>query len=63
MGLKPLKVKYLKYFLDKNFDDVTLENLIIYENGNKIENFFKAGKLYKNFAVGDLWKDLKAFSC
>ena len=61
MGLNPCKIKYLRYFLEKKFDGVTLDDLTVYENGNELKNFFDAGSMYKNFAVEDLWKDLKIF--
>lgn len=61
MGINPLKVKYLKYFLDRNFDGVTLTDLKVYENGKELENFFASESLYKNFAVPDSWKELKIF--
>ena len=61
MGLNPCRIKYLRYFLEKKFDGVTLDDLTVYENGNELKNFFDAGSMYKNFAVEDLWKDLKIF--
>jgi len=61
MGINPLKVKYLKYFLDRNFDGAALADLKVYENGNELENFFASESLYKDFAVPDSWKELKIF--
>ena len=38
-----------------------LDDLTICENGNELKNFFEVDSLYKNFAVGDLWKEIKKF--
>ena len=61
MGINPLKVKYLNYFLERKFDGVTLDNLAVYENDNELKNFFDSVSMYTNFKVSDLWKELKVF--
>ncbi|MBR4905163.1 MAG: DUF362 domain-containing protein [Selenomonadaceae bacterium] len=61
MGINPLKVKYLKYFLERKFDSVTLEDLKVCENNNDIKNFFESESMYTDFMVSDLWKELKTF--
>ena len=61
MGINPLKIKYLKYFLDQNFEDISLKTLKVYKNKQEIENFFTSKNLYKNFYVTDSWKELKIF--
>lgn len=61
MGLNPLKIKYLNYLLERQFDGVTLEKLKVYESNREIKNFFRAENLYKNFYVVDAWKELKNF--
>ena len=61
MGINPLKIKYLQYFLEKNFDGISLENLRVFKDNHEIENFFAAENMYKNFKVQDLWKEIKIF--
>lgn len=61
MGINPLKIKYLKHFLERKFDGVTLDDLSVYENGIELENFFESGNMYKDFAVSGSWKEVKAF--
>ena len=61
MGINPLKVKYLNYFLERKFDGVTLDNLAVYDNDNELKNFFDSASMYTNFKVSDLWKELKVF--
>lgn len=62
MGINPLKVKYLKHFLDRKFNGVALENMAVYEDKRALKDFFESESLYKNFMVSDLWKELKNFS-
>ena len=62
MGLNPLKVKYLRYFLERAFDGVNLSELAVYEGDRELKNFFGAENLYANFYVSDSWRELKNFS-
>ena len=62
MGINPLKVKYLQYFLERAFDGVTLENLTVYEDNRELKNFFDSESMYKNFYVSDSWRELKNFT-
>ena len=61
MGINPLKVKYLQYFLDRKFDGVTLDNLAVCDNDNELKNFFESASMYTDFKVSDSWKELKVF--
>ena len=61
MGINPLKVKYLNYFLARKFDGVTLDDLTVYENGSEIKNFFESASIYKDFSVSGSWRELKKF--
>lgn len=59
MGLNPEKLKYLKYFLDKRFDNVSLNNIQVVDNGKVIDDFFKRKTNYSDFQVVDQWKEIK----
>lgn len=61
MGINPFKIKYLKYFLERELENITLEKIKVYENQNEIKKFFNSKKLYKNFYVTNSWKELKDF--
>ena len=61
MGINPLKIKYLKYFLDKGFDGISLDALKVLDGNTELENFFASESLYKNFKVQDSWKEIKNF--
>ena len=59
MGLNPQKIKYLKYFIEKNFDGVNLDNIAVLDNGKEINHFFDSADKYKNFQVVDSWEAIK----
>lgn len=59
MGLNPQKIKYLQYFLEKNFDGVNLDSIGVYKDGAEILNFFSSPDKYKNFQVIDSWEKIK----
>ena len=61
MGINPRKIKYLNYFLERQFERISLETLKVYENQNVLEKFFESENLYKNFYVTDSWKEIKKF--
>lgn len=59
MGLNPENVKYLKYFLEKKYDDVSFDAIEVIENGQKHQNFFDNRSRYLDFLVVDQWKEIK----
>lgn len=59
MGFNPKRIKYLNYFLDKNFDDVSPNSIEVYDDGLKISNFFDSTDRYKDFKVGKTWEVIK----
>ncbi len=59
MGLNPEKMKYLQYFLQQEYDGVTLETIHVYENGNPIHHYFLNQTNYSDFYVVDQWKEIK----
>lgn len=59
MGMDPQKIKYLKYFLDQEYDGVSLSNITVRCNGYKEEQFFSSPSRYADFYVIDQWKDIK----
>ena len=61
MGINPLKIKYLNYFLARHFDDVNLDNLKVCVDNFELTNFFKSDNLYKDFEVINSWEELKNF--
>ncbi len=61
MGINPLKIKYLKYFLEQRFDGISLDALKVFDGDIEIKNFFTSENLYKNFKVQDSWEEIKNF--
>lgn len=59
MGLNPEKIKYLNYFLDVEYEGITLDNIDVILNGNEKENFFNDESKYLDFDVVEQWKEIK----
>ena len=59
MGLNPEKIKYLNYFLDIEYEGITLDNIDVILNGKKIDNFFNNDSKYLDFDVVEQWKEIK----
>lgn len=59
MGINPEKIKYLNYFLSIGYDGITLDNIDVILNGNKINDFFNSDSKYLDFNVVDQWKEIK----
>ena len=59
MGMNPEKISYLKYFLNKKYDDVSLDNIDVIENGCVIKDFFGQNTNYADFYVVEQWKGIK----
>lgn len=59
MGLNPKKIKYLNYFLDIEYEGITLDNIDVVLNGKEIDNFFNNDLKYLDFDVVDQWKEIK----
>ena len=59
MGLNPKKISYLKYFLDKKYDGVSIENISVVDSGITLNNFFEEDTNYADFLVVDQWKEIK----
>ena len=59
MGLNPEKIKYLNYFLDIEYEGITLDNIDVILNGEKIDNFFNNDSKYLDFDVVEQWKEIK----
>lgn len=59
MGLNPLRIKYLNYFLENAYDSVTYDNISVYVDGKHKKNFFDLREKYLDFSVVDSWKDIK----
>ncbi|MBR1702198.1 MAG: DUF362 domain-containing protein [Lachnospiraceae bacterium] len=59
MGFNPEKISYLKYFLDKKYEGITLENIYVYENGKLVKDYFSNESRYSDFYVIDSWKEIK----
>ncbi len=59
MGFDPMKIRYLKYFLEHRYDGVTLEDINVYDSGKKLDNFFWKDSNYLDFYVVDQWKEIK----
>lgn len=59
MGLNPQKIKYLNYFLEAKYDNVSLESINVKENGERVLDFFTKGTNYSDFLVVDQWREIK----
>lgn len=59
MGLNPQKIKYLNYFLDVEYDGITLDNIEVVLNGEGMKNFFNGESKYLDFDVVEQWKEIK----
>lgn len=59
MGLNPKKIKYLNYFLDNEYDGVTLDNIDVLLNGKNMNNFFNNNSKYLDYDVVEQWKEIK----
>ena len=59
MGLNPDKIKYLHYFLDKNYDDIYINDIEVWENETLVKHFFQNQTNYADFYVLDQWKEFK----
>ena len=59
MGFDPLKISYLKFFLEKEYDGITTDTIDVIENGINIQDFFKSKSRYADFYVVDQWKVIK----
>ena len=59
MGLDPEKVRYLKYFLDEQYDGVSLDNISVTENGSVVPNYFESSTNYSDFLVVEQWEEIK----
>ena len=59
MGLDPEKIKYLNYFLDIEYEGITLNNIDVILNSEEVENFFNADSKYLDFNVVEQWKEIK----
>lgn len=59
MGLNPEKIKYINYFLHSSSDNISLNSISVFENGNTKKDFFSSISKYLNFKVIDQWNDIK----
>lgn len=59
MGLNPEKIKYLNYFLDIEFEGITLNNIDVILNSEEVENFFNTNSKYLDFDLVEQWKEIK----
>lgn len=59
MGFNPQKIKYLKFFIDKKYDGVSLNNIKVWYKGKPVEKFFESNSNYADFLVVDQWKEIK----
>lgn len=60
MGFDPNKIKYLNYFLQISYDNISLDTIDVYENGVRKKNFFYSLDNYLDFQVVEQWKSIKS---
>ena len=56
MGIDPMKIKYLNYFIE--YFNINLNEISVINNGIKADSFFGNQK-YLNFKVKDVWNEIK----
>lgn len=59
MGFDPNKIRYLSYFLTEKYDNVSLDNICVWDSGKQVEDFFESETNYADFLVVDQWKEIK----
>ena len=59
MGFDPWKIKYLQYFLEKKYDEIDLNNIMVWNDGKYVEDFFTKESNYADFLVVDQWNEIK----
>lgn len=60
MGLDPYKISYLNYFLNNRDEyDIDYDSIKVSVDGKKIDDFFSANDLYKDFYVVKQWNGIK----
>ena len=59
MGFDPEKIRYLKYFLDSKFEDLSLDDIRVFEDGRELHNFFGSDAKYLDFQTVKQWEYLK----
>lgn len=57
MGINPYKINYLNYFINEY--NIDLNNITIFNENKKVDNFFNNYDKYLDFNVKELWKDIK----
>lgn len=59
MGLDPDKISYLHYFLEQEYDGISLNSIDVYENGIQATGFFTKNSRYADFYVVDQWREIQ----
>lgn len=59
MGIDPNKIRYLSYFLERKFNNVSLDSIAVWDSGKIVEDFFENETNYADFLVVDQWKEIK----
>lgn len=62
MGFNPEKIKYLSNFLEKKFEDISLDEISVVDSGKTVDDFFFAQTGYLDFYVVDKWSEIKYIS-
>jgi uncharacterized protein (DUF362 family) len=57
MGIDPLKIKYIEYFVSAGLIDI--ESIDVSYKGSIKNDFFSSGDTYLDFNVPEQWKDIK----
>jgi len=57
MGFAPEKIRYMKYFIDSG--KISENEIDVIYNGKEEKGFFQADSRYKDFAVPEIWNEIK----
>lgn len=60
MGINPYNINYLNYFIEKQ--TINIEDIEVFINHKKKENFFNDYDKYLDFAVKEIWEKIKIFN-
>lgn len=59
MGLDPMKVRYLEYFLKINYDGITYDEITVIDDGVVQSDYFSRKSHYLDFCLVDRWRDVR----
>jgi hypothetical protein len=53
------RIKYIGYFLEQAYQNVTIDNIDVYYEGKTLQELFEKKSNYQDFNVIDIWNSAK----